>query len=409
MSGGAMARVVVQNVWQQKHPTPTHSSWEFHFHPRGLPPAIAERIAAMDVGLASAPQTAWSIDGDRLIWLRSFVAIVPSEQRRYTGIAGVVAAPAPGDEAAWGGVLPSLLGGLELPPAQPWAEGAGSDARTIRIEPAPMAIVNDATWTQFPPGLETARTLAHALVLGGAVGAQAPLDDRLPALWGALSSWLPPGARALPRAGSFVEGTASPRARTHPPAARNLLHYLARAWVPHPDLAQGAGAPELPRTVWRMVHDVSRGGVNLVDLFDELTLIADVWDAGEDLRRYLARRAFTEEEIAACDRVAPSPLFDREGDARQLWNRVLNYWGRGFLRRPSDEAGLLGRLATILAYRILVDHLFHLDSPVDADRPRRYLRRLEYEAALARERVTAVLSALGNTMPTLFETRRGAT
>jgi hypothetical protein len=165
-------------------------------------------------------------------------------------------------------------------------------------------------------------------------------------------------------------------------------------------------APAFPAYVWRLVADVARTGVNVVELFDELTEMAESWDDARDLERYLLRRAFTPDEVAACDRRAPAPLFAETSDAGLLWNRVLHYWGRGLLRRPADEEALLRRLATILAYRILVDHLFHLDSPKDAELPRRYLRRLQYEALLPAQRMNAVLSTLGKTMPTLFERGR---
>ncbi len=400
-----MPRVVVQRLWQQKHPTPTHAGWEFHFHPDRLPPHITGAVSALDVGLAAGPLSAWMISPEALIWIRSFTAVVPSEQRRYTGLAGAVATPAPGHEKRWGEALPGALIelGRTLPAAAPFA-GDSAEPRTVDV--APLSVAPPEDWTPFTPSMESARGLAHGLCLGGPVVAPEPLHDRLPILFGRLLSWLPPSFRAVARRGSFVERGAA-RAATAQPAARNLLHYLARAWIPPADLASRA---EFPRVVWRLVADAAATGASVVDLFDELTEMAEVWDAGEDLRRYLLRRAVTEEEVAACDSAAPAPLFSTDvapgnagGDAGVLWNRLLHYWGRGFLRRPGDEDGLLRRLAAILAYRILVDHLFHLDAPHDPELPRRYLRRLQYEALLPADRVTAVLSAVGRIMPSLFE------
>src|SRR5262245_48426248 len=114
-----MPKIVVQRIWQQKHPTPTHGEWEFHFHPDRLAPQITGAVSALDVGLAGGLLSAWAISPEALIWIRSFSAVVPSEQRRYTGLAGAVVTPAPGHEKGWGEALPGAL--LELAKALPAA------------------------------------------------------------------------------------------------------------------------------------------------------------------------------------------------------------------------------------------------------------------------------------------------
>jgi hypothetical protein len=228
-----------------------------------------------------------------------------------------------------------------------------------------------------------------------------------PGIFGRLLAWLPPAARVRPREGVFAARVRVPTsAPTRAPGVDNLVRYLARSWAPPKGLEAHAAA------VWELVRDlVSQGSAaprpaggavggppadgDLPALFAELGGLAEAWDRADDLARYLRGRWLKPDEIAACDKRAPAPLFAAP-DAGALWNRILNYWGRGFL-----PAELAERLARLLAYRILVDHLVHLDQPDQPELPLRYVRRLRYEALLPKPRFEMMLAALEARVPSL--------
>jgi hypothetical protein len=358
-------RVAISGIWQQKHPTPSESGWEFHWHPRDLDTAVTDAVAALDVGLAGAA-SAWVLAPTWLVWLRTFAAEAPAEQRGYVGLAGaLVRFEAP--EA-----VPGLLVALELPPAAPWDGGFGPRVRDVpALGPAPL-----------PPLPADAELLAHAVVGGGRVVAAVE-----PALFGRLLAWLPPAARVRPRAGLFVaDGRGAPAA-----IEGRVAHYLARAWRPAAGLPAGYA-----ERVWRLVADACAAtGRGLEELFADLGELADAWD---DLGAYLGRRVLHADELLRCDRAAPAPLLDgRARDGGALWNRVVHYWGRGFL----GGAGLDERLAGVLAARVLVDHLVRLDDPTAADLPGRYLRRLRYEALVPATHSARLAAALHRVLPSL--------
>lgn len=338
-------RVTLRGIWQQKHPTPSHSGWDFHWHPADLPPEVTSAVAALDLalagggdGLASGPR--W------MAWVRAFSAEVPSEQRGYVGLAGVLAT----SDEELAPVVPSLLQQLSLPPAAPFEAELGP--REIDVAPAAPAAV----------AVEDPLAWARAVVAGGRAGLPGE-----PALLGRLLAWLPAAERR-------PSAVFSPEARPAPlsDVEENIAHYLARAWA-HP---QGLGT-------WRVLVGSGRP---LAELFAALGEVSAAWDTSESLARYL-RGVLTAEEIARCDAAAPAPLFVDDGDAGTLWNRVLHYWGRGFL--PGAEE----RLARVLAARVLVDHLVRLDGGGD-DLPLRYLRRLRYEALLPEPRVRVLIEAV---------------
>jgi hypothetical protein len=367
-----MSRVLVQSIWQQKHPTATNRAWEFHWHPRTIPAEVTDAIAAMDVGLGGEAQSAWIVTPAFAVWLRTFSALVPSEQRAYVGLAGVVVRPTEGDFAA---CLPSALARVTLPPAEHAAASADTTVRTID---APALLLEPAR----VPELETARGLAQGLLNGGAVRLASPQDDALPSLFGALLSWLPPGDRTTARRGSFTAD--APRAAAGSPAVENLLHYLAQACL----------RPDAARPTFALVHELCRTlDRSVSSLFEALTALADAWDSASSLATYL-RNVLTEDELRACDAAAPSPLLaPSDEDAGMLWNRVLHYWGRGFLRGRELER----RLSSVLACRILVDHMVALsDEHASADR---YLRRLRYEALLDAKSLQTMTAELARVAP----------
>jgi hypothetical protein len=76
-------RVVFRQAWQQKQPSPSHATWDFHWHPRELAGA-AQAIAQANVR-GEDPVAAWSIGPRHVVWLRGFSAVAPTEQHRYVG------------------------------------------------------------------------------------------------------------------------------------------------------------------------------------------------------------------------------------------------------------------------------------------------------------------------------------
>jgi hypothetical protein len=300
---------------------------------------------------------------------------VPSEQRGYVGLAGTIAWPT--DAAS----LPGALASIELPEARPFAAGDDDRVRTrdVRaLEPAPPGI---------DPALAT--SLAEAVLFGGAHVVAGATEGSLPPLFGRLLAWLPAAARVRPREGVFAARVRVPTsAPARAPGVENLIRYLALSFAPPAGLEAHALA------IWELLADTK----DLVELFGELGKLAEAWDRAGDLARYLRGRWLQPDEVARCERRAPAPLFatDRDTDAGELWNRVLNYWGRELL-----PAELAGRLARILAWRIIVDHLVHLDQPDQPELPYRYVRRLRYEALLPKKKLEILLAALDAELPGL--------
>ncbi len=360
-------RALVQPLWQQKHPSPSSASWEFHWHPRALDGAVTSAVAAMDLALAGG--SGFLLGPRQLVWLRTFSATSASEQRGYVGLAGVWVRPAPGDEISWPDMVPALLAGLELPAAAPHT-GAPDATRTVELEPLPPG----------PVDAVDPEALARIVVAGGRAAVAEPGDAALASLVGRALAWLPPAARVRERRGAFVADT-----RLVTPTAgvdEHIVHYLARAWI--------TGDP----SAWRLIATAcAASGRGLVELFRDLTDLSAAWESGKDLARWLAAGVIAPDELERCDAAAPAPLFAEPGDAGLLWNRVLHYWGRGFLAGP----GLEQRLARVLAGRVLVDHLVRLDEA--ATDPLRYLRRLRTEALLPSPRVAVLARELTRELP----------
>ncbi len=374
-----MARVLIEEVFQQKHPTPSNGSWEFHWHPRAAEGPVAQALGALDLGLGGGGEAAWVIERDFCVWVRSFSADVPSEQRSYVGLAGAVVRPAPGSEDEWPAVVPAALMALRLPPAEPATGPAGRESMDL----LPSAVLHGEDLV----GID-AHALARAVALGGRLGAPQPADDRLPALWGSVLTWLPPSSRATPRRGTIVAGNVP--VPKDPLAVENVVHYLARALA--------ARDADFARRTWTLIEEAAEASSrDLWRFFEELLRVADAWDDARGLARYLRAQVLTGEEIARADAAAPAPLFAEDGDAGHLWNRVVHYWGRGFLRGDRLDQ----RLGGLLAKRVLIDHLVHLDEAGARDLPGRYIRRLRYEALIPVEQARILARELRKTMPSL--------
>jgi hypothetical protein len=374
-----MAKVIVEEIFQQKHPTPSNGEWEFHWHPRSAEGPVTQALAGLDLALGHGGEAAWVIESGFCAWVRSFQAEVASEQRGYVGLAGAVVRPAPGDEDEWEAVLPAALMALRLPPAVPATAPAAREA----MELLPSAVL---------PGEDLlgidAHALARAASLGGRLAAPNPADERLPALWGRVLSWLPPSDRTYTRRGTVVAGPVV--ATKDPLATENVVHYLARALAAPAD-------PFARRTFTLIEEACDAASTRIWGYFEDLLRVADAWDDAAGLEAHLRARILTEEEIVTADSVAPAPLFAEDKDAGLLWNRVVHYWGRGFLQGKRLEE----RLGALLAKRVLIDHLVHLDEPEARDLPGRYIRRLRYEALISEERAKLLAREVQKTMPSL--------
>src|SRR5262249_54375023 len=176
---GQLVRVVLRQAWQQKHPSPSHAGWDFHWHPFELPgaaQAIAQANARSDGVVA-----VWSIGPRHVVWLRGFFAVAPAEQRRYVGWAGCAAETADEDPAGLAQVLPAALARLSLPRARPFA--AGDTAHETQIEIGPLREAAPASADS---------SLTRAAWAGGEAAVTDPHDVALPAQLGSLLAWLPP-------------------------------------------------------------------------------------------------------------------------------------------------------------------------------------------------------------------------
>ena len=345
-------RVILRQAWQQKHPSPSHAGWDFHWHPRELPGA-AQAIAQAREGTIAC----WSIGPRYVVWLRAFEAVAPAEQRRYVGWAGCAAEV---DDPAF---VPMALAHMKLPEARPFA--AGDVAREEKIEIKVREL----------PASRADAGVARAAWAGGEVAVAIPHDDNLPALFGSVLAWLPPAERA--KCGAFGTHAAALASESE----RNLVHYLHRAWQ------NGA------RRSWRLVLELAAAErMTLAELFEELTRLTTAWESPAALVNYLG----------VGNGRGPAPLRSPgASDAGRLWNRVLHYWGRGFLDVRAED------LARVLARRIVCDHLLALDTTAGGD-PERYLRRLRFEAMLQAKDVKKLRAALAKRLPSLEVQRERA-
>lgn len=392
-----------RGAWMQKHPSPSHNGSDFHWHPADVPARIRVELASLLTRHRSERASLWLLAGDHVVWARSFSAMAPGDRRVYTGLAATVAMP---EEGPWQHAVHDILARMPLPPAAP-CTSSEAPAAVDRVEHvtaaedaapvAPSAVPPERLRALFDP-----TQIAQAMYLGGPAMCTDPHHEELPAIFGHLLTWLPPAERVHPRQGVFLDQPTHVEVSASKNRGMvNLLHYMTLAWF-CPDAIRGH-QPDFAVHAWQLVLELAAQlERSLPDLLAELGAVATAWDTTDELRSYLlAQRVLTYEQVTACDRRAPRPLFsDTVPDAGWLWNRIMNYWGRGLL--PASDAEL-ERLAALLARRIAVDHLFHLDAPDRTALPRRYLRRLLYESLLPRERCQAMTGALARYMPSLFQ------
>ena len=394
--------MVFEHAWLQRSPTPSPRTGARHWHPDDVPVAIRGLLLELTARGSSQRVSAWIITESHLVWARAFPAAAQADERPHAKLAVTIARPVD-PEAPWRDALPAILTRLPLAPPDPPADGTPAQQTCRVTAPDPE---RPASPRPIDPGrlahiFEHGNTaLARAVYLGGPAHCYDPHDEHLPALFARLLSWLPAGEREHPRNGVFVDQSIPPdSSATLDRGMLTLLHYLTGAWFcPAPIWRR---QPSFPVHAWQLVLDLSLHLERpLPDLLGDLGAVAAAWDTADDLRRYLLEtRVLSHHRIEQCDRRAPRPLFaPREPGAGWQWTRILHYWGRSFL--PLDEAEL-SRLAALLAQRIAVDHLFHLDAPERASLPWRYLRRLLYEALLPHEHVDRLKRAVAHYLPSL--------
>lgn len=394
-----------RGAWMQKHPSPSHRGSDFHWHPADVPARIRVELTSLLAGHRGERTSMWILADDHVVWARAFSAVAPGDPRRYTGLAATVAMPEPGP---WKHALLDILARMPLPRAAPCEADADTAAidQTVHIgtQPgeertpvAPAAVSPERLRALFEP-----TKIAQAVYLGGPAFCSDPHDPDLPVVLGHLLTWLPPAERAHPRKGVFGEQPMTPEiSASQNRGLVNLLHYLTLAWFCPDAIRQRE--PEFPVQAWLLVLELCAAlGRSLPDMLSDLGAVASAWDTAEELRSYLlSRRVLAYEQVAACDRRAPRPLFaPTVADAGWLWNRIVHYWGRSLLPASDEE---LGRLAALLAQRIAVDHLFHLDAPDRTSLPLRYVRRLLYESLLPGERRAVMNRAVARYVPSLFQ------
>jgi hypothetical protein len=385
-----VTKVEVRHAWLQKHPTPTNDNGDFHWHPSTTPSDLRNELTEL-AARAGSGASLWLIAPGAVAWARGFSEVAPVDGRRYSGLV-LSYAVCPGLDVC------AALASLSLPPARPHAGEATTGWLELR-EPADCTPVSPGRLGSLVGDASAIAQLAEVVVYGGTTVAAEPTHDTLPLLLAQLLTWLPPAARDRPRGGALTVDRDA--ARTDRGAgSRALLHYLAQAWTVSP-----AHDPALPHTAWGAARALAGAlQLPLEVLFEQFAELGRSWDDAGELARLLQRSGLlTPAELAACAAARPAPLLaPHVVEAGWLWARLLHFWGRGLVAADLQAAvPLTERLAALLARRVVMDHLFSLDDPTDAARPRRYLRRLALESLLPRPRVREMLRALHVLIPTL--------
>lgn len=389
-------RVSIQSVWMQKHPTPAHAGGEYHWYPDTVDREIVDRIASLELGLRERPLSVCAFAPDHVLWLRSFTAVAPNEQRTYTGLSGVIARGR--ERADWSMLVSQVLASLPLPDNQPWAPTTGETPGHIVVTPAQRGPLPPDAWGDGRPTPDSAFEIARALWLGGCIRWPNALSTAQPALIGRLVAWLPTQARVRTRQLLLSSERIPSRSLQSMPGLDNILHYLARSWVA--PLEYGTALTGLACHAWRLVDEyLQTTGLEIEALFEELGRITSQWTDADALRTYILDTCQLQaSDIKRMTRRAPAPVFGVEDKASHQFTRLLHYWGRGFL----NESDLPTHLARILALRTIVDHLLYLESPEQIGDPRRYLNRLQYEAVLTSEHAADMRARVSGLIPGAF-------
>jgi hypothetical protein len=335
----AHATAALRYAWLQKHPTPTASAGEFHWHPPVARPTAGSRAGIAPDGAGDEhevraelverargvepPAVLWSLAPGRVVWAHVFEATAPGDGRRYSGLAVAIA-----EGRRW---LPSdLLDALSPPPAAPWTAG-----RTAAASQAGPRLTSVAMAT----------AIAHGALRGGDVALPAPA--LAPGTVAAVERHLPTGVTGAPRRGCWRLG-----GRWRGPAPDALAALIAASALA-PSTAAAAA--------WALLCDLAAAQARTVDevMRDAVT--------GRHLDLEPRERAALREPITV--------------------RAALHAWGRGHLDHGGTES-LLVRLADAIALRALAALL----ADQSASGP---IAEVRWHALLPRARRSAVLAVLG--------------
>jgi hypothetical protein len=361
-----MTRTVrLRHAWLQKHPTPTASSGDFHWHPnvddeidRGARLAIVERMRGV-----APPAVLWRLAPGRVTWAQVFAATAPGDGRRYLGLV-MTTAEADGASAA------DLLASLRVPAARPLeiagdaVDRAGDSSRFASValggvrvanaidedeRDAPVGAIERASSIDVPlevmPAIALSSTrrahrdsvlpdpaaVVRALITGGVAGVADPGRGDLPGWIASLEAWLPAAIRARARHGEWRAGGRVAHVDVDADAATAVVD----AWCP-PETTTPLRAR---RALQLAIELADARGCSI----DEVVADAASWTDREttgDLDRVLTR-----DERGALPATATS------------WLRVVHHWGRGALDRSPASASLPSRLGDLVALRVLADHM----------------------------------------------------
>lgn len=318
MTGTGRAACVQRDSWLQKHPSPAASRGEFHWYPDGvdreLRAGFVERLRGVE-----PPAVLWQLAPGRVAWGQAFAATTPADGRRYVG---VVLSVIEGDASA-----AVLLAQLALPPPAPWTEaGAGR----VAVE----------TWRGLRGDVAG---VVRALLSGGVGRVAEPASPALPAWVASIERILPPSVP--PRVG--VWQAAPPVAQPRSVDAPGLARSDGEAVI--------GGGPDrvaaLAAAAWRdPASRVARAWTLLCEL--AVARGESIDRVGAALAGIDAAAALTAAERAALasDERASAVLALA---APRSVVEVLHAWGRGRLDRSPDAASLAGRLADLVALRVL--------------------------------------------------------
>ena len=280
---------MIRHAWLQKHPTPSASDGEFHWHPadgdRELRAGIVERARGVE-----PPAVIWELAPGRVCWAQAFAATAPRDHRRYTGLVLTIVERA--------GTSPAeLLGELALPSATPWT----ADARATSVEAR----------DPFSPARLAA--LARTLISDDAEASEvlvSGLFDALPAAVATLEAIMPVDIHARVRRGVWRIG-----AEETSRAPDRVAMLAAKACV----------APGLrPAQAWRLLCELAAAtGLSVDDVVAELAMLdgADFaltlhdWGRGRLDRTAPSDALLTRFADALASRVLASLIADRDPGA----------------------------------------------------------------------------------------------
>jgi hypothetical protein len=218
--------MILRHAWLQKHPSPSASGGEFHWHPpdrdRELRASCVERLRGIE-----PPAVLWTLAPGRVAWAQLFAATAPVDRRSYVGVVLTVAE---------GDVPARLLASLAAPEPAPWREAA------------PEATAAAA------PELDLA-SVARALISGGQILVSDPASPRLAAQLAAMERWMPAIVTDRAREGACTarRTTRGPRHRARRRRVRPRHGGCSASWRRRAATRSTSSPPRSPAATTRCV------------------------------------------------------------------------------------------------------------------------------------------------------------